>query len=145
MGCYLEDGLGCRNSLRSDDSQGWIGVWRAPRPWLLLPRSSAILDMWFPPHDVRWLLQLSCHLHFFFFLPSGSMEGRGRTDPLFQSITLKVPSSCSSSYCSLEPSPVDLLTVREARKCNLWFGGHFFFPPAELKGSIIEEERKNGC
>ena len=75
--------------------------------------------------------------------PEGSREGMGRTDPLFQSITLKVPLSCSSRYCSLDPSPVDS-TVREASKCNLWLGGHFF-PPVELKGSIIEEERKNGC
>ena len=78
-----------KHSLCNDCSQGWYSVWRAPTtlapsatfpccPWHMVPLS------W---HEVAAPAQMPSSLLF----PAGSMEGMGRTDPLFQSITLKFP------------------------------------------------------
>lgn len=121
-----QTGLAAETQPLHDCSQGWY-VWRAPMT-LASCHASAILDMWFPSHDMRWLLQLKCHLHFFSQKEAGKGWG-GQT--LFQSIILKVPLSEIIQVLFLRLSPVDS-TVREASK---WVFGWeaIFFPVAELK------------
>ena len=68
VGCYLEDGLGCRNTA-SAVTIGRAGLVSGghPRPWLLLPRSSAILDMWFPLMTWGGCSSSAAIFTFFFF------------------------------------------------------------------------------